>query len=610
MEERVGLLWHRLITRAARTEFPEARVELTEVQKALGVTFRAMGGDPGLRIEAASPQAHHARRGWLQRIAGSQRRVELGSRDEEALRLPGRIEAFPERRLNRDLYIWLAVLAARDFGVRGPWFHHNQRLSREVLARYPGLLPRYRRLVAAQLALRPNPAGLPAEEAAQERAIRAALREPGSVEVLPHARRAPQPVHLWLDPFPPQSALASEPLLPDLGEPEAPSRREPQRNLRRRRAERAEAPEREGGLLTLRFEHIFSWAEFVKVDRGTDEDEDEQAAEVAEDLDVLHVARDSRPVASRLRFDLDLPSEANDDRPLGEGILLPEWHYKKQRMQPDHCRLQPMVAADAVPCELPPHLRAVARHLRAQFEALVPSRVWHRAQQDGAEVDLDAYLRYLADRRSGVAGAEQGLYRDMRNGSRELACLLLADLSLSTDAWVSNSARVIDVIRDSLFLFAEALGATRDRFAMYGFSSRRRDHVRLHVLKAFEESHGAPTRGRVAAIKPGYYTRMGAAIRHATGLLAKQKATQRLLLLLTDGKPNDLDQYGGRYGVEDTRMAILEARRAGLQPFCVTIDEHAGDYLPHLFGSGSFVVIRKPEELPRELPLLYARLTQ
>jgi len=103
---------------------------------------------------------------------------------------------------------------------------------------------------------------------------------------------------------------------------------------------------------------------------------------------------------------------------------------------------------------------------------------------------------------------------------------------------------------------------------------------------------------------------MGAAIRYATLLLWEEPAEQRLLLLLTDGKPNDLDCYEGRYGAEDTRNAILEARQAGLQPFCVTIDEQAEDYLPHLFGSDGFVLIRRPTELPKQLPLLYARLTR
>ena len=201
------------------------------------------------------------------------------------------------------------------------------------------------------------------------------------------------------------------------------------------------------------------------------------------------------------------------------------------------------------------------------------------------------------------------LYRDCRSVERDLACLLLADLSLSTDTWVNNDAQVIDVIRDSLFLFSESLAALRDRFAIYGFSSRNRDHVRINVIKTFKEAHSAGVRGRIEAIKPGFYTRMGAAIRFATALFDDQPAHRRLLLLLTDGKPNDLDCYEGRYGAEDTRMAVIEARRAGIEPFCVTIDEQGGDYLPHMFGSQGFVVVRRASELPRRLPALYANLT-
>ncbi len=206
---------------------------------------------------------------------------------------------------------------------------------------------------------------------------------------------------------------------------------------------------------------------------------------------------------------------------------------------------------------------------------------------------------------------EPGLYVDSRrHHDRDLACLLLADLSLSTDAWVSDSARVIDVIRDSLFLFTEALSATGDRFALYGFSSVRRNNVRFHLLKGFDEHYNARIRGRLAVIKPGYYTRMGAAIRHAAAILATRKSARRLLLILTDGKPNDLDQYEGRYGIEDTRVAILEARQLGLLPFCVTIDEKAGSYLPHLFGNTGFVVVHDAAMLPQVLPSLYTRLTE
>ncbi|MCB1642970.1 MAG: VWA domain-containing protein, partial [Xanthomonadales bacterium] len=373
---------------------------------------------------------------------------------------------------------------------------------------------------------------------------------------------------------------------------------------------RVKTPESDRGLITVRMENIFTWGEFVNVDRGSeDEDDMDRAESIARDLDRLAVSRDAKRAAATLKFDLDLPAEAEDDLVIGEGIRLPEWDWKQQCLLRDHCRIVPMLAADAPSIPLPERLGRTARRLRNQFQALAPARVWHRAQADGQEIDIDAYLRFAADRRAGSAVEGDGLYRELRSGARDLACLLMADLSLSTDTYVDDHHRVIDVVRDSLFLFAEALDATGDRFALHGFSSRKRDPVRVHTLKTFEERYGGAVRGRISAIKPGYYTRMGAAIRHASAMLAAQPAGRRLLLLLTDGKPNDLDKYEGRYGIEDTRQAVLEARRLGLQPFCVTIDAKGNDYLPHLFGNGGYVVIRQPSELPKRLPLLYAQLT-
>jgi nitric oxide reductase NorD protein len=133
--------------------------------------------------------------------------------------------------------------------------------------------------------------------------------------------------------------------------------------------------------------------------------------------------------------------------------------------------------------------------------------------------------------------------------------------------------------------------------------------VRCHEIKAFGAPLDAAARGRIAALKPGYYTRMGAAVRHATSILERRPAAMRVLLILSDGKPHDIDLYEGRYGIEDTRHALIDARRAGLKPFCVTIDREGAAYLPHMFGQDGFTVLRKPEELPLRLPLLYAQLT-
>jgi len=610
MEEQVGALWHRVITRLSDDRFPEAAVPLGAVAHTVGILFRALGGDGGLQVEAASPSVIRAHRSWLQRVAGSHRKIELAWRDDRTLRLPAVIDWFPRTELNRELYLWLAALAVGDRGIRDPWFTDNQRLSAAALRRFPGLRPRYQRLVRAHLAFRPNPDRLPRDDGQREQAIRQALLDPGSVEALPGAKGDPYPVPLWLHPTPPRpvSASGERDALPNNDE-----RRGGLNDLQhrgRRPAERVATPQEDRGLATIRMENILSWGEFVKLDRSTEDEEDlDRAARVAEDLDRLAVARNNKAAAARLRFDLDLPAEFEDDLVLQDGILLPEWDWKRQRLQPDHCRIQSMLSAQAKPTGLPDHLRRSAKRLRNQFQALAPARVWHRAQCDGQEVDLDAYLRYQADRRAGCAVAADALYREMRSGARDLACLLIADLSLSTDTWIDDRQRVIDVIRDSLFLFAESLAATGDRFAMYGFSSRKRDPVRVHRIKDFAEGYSAAVRGRIQAIRPGYYTRMGAGIRHAAGILAGQSAGRRLLLLLTDGKPNDLDKYEGRYGMEDTRQAVREARRSGLLPFCVTIDREGNDYLPHLFGNGGYAVIRRSGELPKRLPLMYAQLT-
>src|SRR5574343_1904783 len=612
MEELIGKLWHNWVTRAAGGHYPAAAVTLPEVEKTAGILFRAFGGDPGLKVAAATAEHHGARRNWVQRLAGSNERIANARRDAETLRLPPEIAAFPDKSLNRDLYLWLAALAACDTTPERGWLIRNQNACSEALRRYPGLQPRYERLVAAHIASRLAPDSMQADEAAQEAAIRQALHSPGSVAGLPpltnSRAKPPQPVLLWRIGNP-EDRTSTTPADPgDPLPPEGSASQDAQRDAHK--AEQVETPDNKNPMLAMfRAESLPTWAEYVRVNRAYDDDDDPNAKDAARDLDRLSLTRDGQTAKSRVKFDLDLPSAAEDDTPLGPGLKLPEWDYRKGILQPEHCLLQPMIADRAMPTGLPAELSATAKKLRGQFAALAPQRRWLKAQPDGPELDVDACVRNHADRASGHTPDSGGFLAQARC-ERDLACLLLADLSMSTDAPISDSHRIVDVIRDSLLLFSEALTATGDRFGIYGFSSLRRQNIRFHLLKDFGERYDATARGRILAIKPGYYTRMGAAIRQAAGILAEQAASRRLLLILTDGKPNDLDLYDARYGIEDTRMAVHEARRLGLMPFCVTIDREAGSYLPYLFGPAGFCVIRKPEELPQRLPLLYAQLTR
>ena len=641
MEETVGLLWHRLITRAAGGHFPKAAVKLKEIEKVAGVFFRALGGDPGLRVAAATADGHGARRSLLQRIAGADERISRGRMDIATLRLPPEIDALPERGLNRDLYLWLAALAA-GHGAGAPEadaaadaamaplpdgeldraatreLRENQRATLRALQRWPGIETRYRRLVDAAIAQRPKLEKLPPAEAAHERLLRQALHAPGSVAALaplPPKAKTTQPVLLWLSNF----RGAQQGGLTGMGsgaESAEAGQSKPGRDSSEQahRVDRQEdAPEKHGMIIPFRAESLLSVAEFIKVKRSTDDEPDDNAADAAANLDKLSITRDGERVASKVRFDLDLPSAAEDDVVLGDGIPLPEWDYRKSLLREDHVRLLELTPSvhdpRAAPCPLPEHLRRTARRLHRQFAALTPGRRWLKAQTDGSELDIDAVVRAATDRAIGHHPSDQ-LYLSLEKRERDLACLALADLSLSTDTWISSEARVIDVIRDSLLLFGEALLATGDRFALCGFSSVKRSNVRFHRLKDFDQRFDDRARGRIMAIKPGYYTRLGAAIRHATQVLEKESAARRILLILSDGKPNDLDLYDGRYGIEDTRVAVVEARNRGVVPFCVTIDREGASYLPHLFGPAGFAVIRQPDELPARLPMFYAQLTR
>lgn len=610
LEELVGSTWHRFITKRADKHFPEAIVYLNEIRYTAGIFFRALGGEGGLRVENATDSEIYARRSLLQRIAGLGDKTQYAWRDEETLRLPESIALFPSKQLNIDLYLWLTALSVVSV-EQGDWISRNQYRTAKTLAIWPGLQSRYQGLVDAHLAQRPDPTDLTVREAKQEQAIRTALLNSTENISLEYAKRPPQPVVLWLHPSPPPMEFnnSKPPQDPDLPEA-AHAKKDQKKQQKRKQGNRTDMPDGNDGLMSFRLESLWSWGEYSKVDRTSTEDDDDDAMQTAEDMDNITVAQDSETTSRKIKLDLDLPSSQYDDIVLGEGIPIDEWDYKKQHLQKDHCRIIPMTSRHVEAIDLPKRLQTQARRIRRQFEILRPQRHWVNRQTDGTELDLESYINFLSDRKNGHVNSDTPIYRDLRNETRDLSCMLLADLSLSTDAHINNTSRVVDVIRDSLYLFSEALSVTGDRFALHGFSSRNRSHVRFYNIKGFDENYNNDIRGHIDVVRPGYYTRMGAAIRYASQLLEKEATSQKLLLIITDGKPNDLDKYEGRYGIEDTRQAILEAEKKGLQPFCVTIDEKAEDYLPYLFGKNAYILVKNVQELPAKLPLLYLRLTR
>jgi nitric oxide reductase NorD protein len=243
---------------------------------------------------------------------------------------------------------------------------------------------------------------------------------------------------------------------------------------------------------------------------------------------------------------------------------------------------------------------SLVHHVRHQFERLRARRAMLRRQRAGADLDIDAYVAAMMDRGAGRP-LDDRLYIETRPARRGLAIALLIDASSSTAARLSDSQRIIDVERLALLLASEALSALGDAYAMYSFGGEGASNVKLSIVKDFGEINDQTIRERIGAIEPGGHTRLGSAIRHMTAQLARQDAGHRLLLILSDGRPHDVDEYQNRYGIEDTRQAVLEARASGVFPYCITVDSESSEYLPRLFGPSGYSVVRRPQQLATAL---------
>lgn len=297
---------------------------------------------------------------------------------------------------------------------------------------------------------------------------------------------------------------------------------------------------------------------------------------------------------------------AAGDAPQPPGVLrYPEWDYVRQDYHRDWCSLMEMDVGAGDPAFIT-HTRdkyqGVLKMLKRTFALLRDEDRLLRRQPDGDDIDIDAVVTSWADQRRGAESAA-GLYVKRHKVERDIAVLFMVDMSGSTKGWVNEAER------EALVLLCEALETLDDRYAVYGFSGMTRQRCEIYRIKDFDDAYDEMTRGRIAGIRPGEYTRMGVAVRHLTERLCQVDARIRLLVTLSDGKPDDFDGYRGKYGIEDTRRALDEAVERGLHTFCITIDREAREYLAHLYGPANFAVVSDVEALPYKVADTYRRIT-
>jgi hypothetical protein len=344
------------------------------------------------------------------------------------------------------------------------------------------------------------------------------------------------------------------------------------------------------------------------------------------------------------RRSTDLVHPPDDDRDT-RVFVYDEWSYVERRYLPAWCRVhEKRLHGDdsGFIGDVRRRHAVLASRVRRQFSFVRPEgwlRVHHA--DDGDELDLEAVIEAVVDRRTGQVPDDR-LHIRRERAARDVVTAFLVDLSASTSSPVVDedaapdpseqevmeyrfggidpfdmppplpTRRVLDVAKESVALMCDALDVLGDRHAVYGFSGEGRHHVDFHVAKGFEDRTSPGTWASIAAMRSLRYTRMGPAVRHATAKLAAEPARTKLLIVISDGYPQDID-YGPQrgdteYGLEDTARALQDTVEAGVHPYCVTIDPAGHDYLRRMCPDQSYVVIDDVPALPRELAKLYGAL--
>ena len=282
-----------------------------------------------------------------------------------------------------------------------------------------------------------------------------------------------------------------------------------------------------------------------------------------------------------------------------------EWDYRRRHYRKNWCVLRELEmhpSSESVVEAILEKYSHLVRDIRRSFEALRGDDRMLRRQKNGDDIDIDAVVESYVDVFEGNELTDR-LFIKSRKLERDLAVIFMVDVSGSTKGWIN------DAERESLVLLSEALQTLGDRYAIYGFSGMTRKRCELYRIKTFEESYDSKVKSRIAGIRPQDYTRMGVTIRHLTDKLLNVDAKTRVLITISDGKPDDYDGYRGEYGIEDTRQALMEAKHAGIHPFCITIDSQAHDYLPHMYGHVNYTMVNDVRKLPLKVSDIYRKLT-
>ena len=312
-------------------------------------------------------------------------------------------------------------------------------------------------------------------------------------------------------------------------------------------------------------------------------------------------ASTSRDSASDLSDDIPAMKERGEAK-----LMLPEWDHAVRKYRKDWCHvyIESLNEGDPnfVSRTLAEHYNIVTR-LHRTFEALRNDDKTLRKQTHGDEIDLDAVVESLVDTLAIKTELDDNIFIRINKEERDVAVMFLIDMSASTRGWINR------LEKEALVLLCESLETLGDRYAIYGFNGHTRKQCKIYPVKTIDEDYGKAVQEKIGAIKAEMYTRIGAALRYVGEQLQCIDAKTKILIVLSDGKPDDADGYRDSYGIEDTRKALFELRTKGIHSHCITIDKAAMEYLPYMYGHTRFSIINEIEKLPPRMAEIYRQIT-
>jgi len=300
--------------------------------------------------------------------------------------------------------------------------------------------------------------------------------------------------------------------------------------------------------------------------------------------------------------------------PISEPYHYPEWDYQVQLHRPDwvtvYERRQPKGDPDEIDAILTEY-KPVSFRIKQIIDMLQPEGVQRvRNMEDGDEIDINAAVDAMIAIRMGEQPNPRITMRNVIK-RRDLAVTILLDLSESTNELVEGTDKtVLQLTREAAALVAVAIDGIGDPFAIHGFASDGRHDVQYYRFKDFNQKFDDEVKARLAGMRGGLSTRMGAAMRHAAHHLLQQPERRKLLLLITDGEPADIDERDPQHLRHDTRKAVEELHTRGILTYCLTLDPNADAYVKRIFGANHYTIIDHVEKLPEKLPVLFASLTK